>query len=386
MYPNLYYLVQDLLGVKLNALKLVNSFGFFVALAFIASGYVLYAELKRKEGLGEFVPMEETFVEGAPASMGDLITAFIFGFLFGFKIIGAFVIENAMENPQAFILSLEGSMGAGILVGGIMTFLKWKEKDKVKLAHPVTKQYLVWPHDRVGDIVLQAALWGFLGAKIFHNLENLNDFTKDPIGSLISFSGLTFYGGLIVATIAIIFYVRKFKIRVINFADAMAPTMLFAYAAGRIGCHISGDGDWGIVNLNPKPFTWLPDWMWAYQYPHNVVNEGVAIPGCVGNYCNQLPLPVYPTTFYEIIAIFILFGIMWLFRKKITQPGILTGMYLVFAGTERILIEKIRVNNRIHSLPFEPTQAELISSCLILSGIVFLVFSKKWFPKVNPNA
>ena len=132
MYPNLYYLVQDLLGVKLNALKLVNSFGFFVALAFIASGYVLYAELKRKEDLGEFVPMEETFVEGAPASMGDLITAFIFGFLFGFKIIGAFVIENAMENPQAFILSLEGSIGAGILVGGIMTFLKWKEKDKVK--------------------------------------------------------------------------------------------------------------------------------------------------------------------------------------------------------------------------------------------------------------
>jgi prolipoprotein diacylglyceryltransferase len=77
---------------------------------------------------------------------------------------------------------------------------------------------------------------------------------------------------------------------------------------------------------------------------------------------------------------------MWLFRKKITQPGILTGMYLVFAGTERLLIEKIRVNNRIHSLPFEPTQAELISSCLILSGIVVLVFSKKWFPKVNPNA
>jgi prolipoprotein diacylglyceryltransferase len=86
-----------------------------------------------------------------------------------------------------------------------------------------------------------------------------------------------------VATIAIIFYVRKFKIRVIHFADAMAPTMLFAYAAGRIGCHISGDGDWGIVNLNPKPFAWLPDWMWAYQYPHNVVNEGVAIQGCVGN-------------------------------------------------------------------------------------------------------
>ena len=57
-----------------------------------------------------------------------------------------------------------------------MLYLKWKEKEKVKLAAPETKKYMVWPHDRVGDIVLQAALWGFLGAKIFHNLENLDDF------------------------------------------------------------------------------------------------------------------------------------------------------------------------------------------------------------------
>jgi prolipoprotein diacylglyceryltransferase len=146
---------------------------------------------------------------------------------------------------------------------------------------------------------------------------------------------------------------------------------------------MSGDGDWGIRNFRPKPFSWLPDWMWAYKYPNNVVNEGVNIPGCIGNYCNQLPVPVFPTTFYEIIATFILFGIMWTFRKKITQPGILTGMYLIFAGFERFFIEKIRVNNRIHSLPFEPTQAELISIILILTGIVFLVFSKKWFPKTT---
>ena len=385
MYPNLYYLIEDLLGLKLNALKLINSFGFFVALAFVASGYVLYKELKRKEALGEFISIEESFTEGAPATITELITSFIFGFLFGFKIIGAFVIENALNNTQSFILSLQGSWAAGFFVALIMTYLKWREKDKVKLDKVVNKTYSVWPHDRVGDIVLQAALWGFIGAKIFHNLENLDDFAKDPFGSLISFSGLTFYGGLIIATIAIIIYVRRFKIRVIHFADAMAPTMLFAYAAGRIGCHISGDGDWGIPNFSPKPFSWLPDWMWAYTYPHNVVNEGVAIPGCLGNYCNQLPVPVYPTTFYEVVGTFILFGIMWMIRKRITQPGILTGIYLIFAGSERFLIEKIRVNNRIHSLPFEPTQAELISTFLILGGIIFLLFSKKWFPKTITN-
>ena len=381
MYPNLYYLIDDFFGVKLNGLRLVNSFGFFVAIAFVASGFVLYNELKRKESLGEFTPTEESIIVGAPASMSELLTSFFFGFLFGYKIIGAFTIADALNNTQAFILSLQGNIGAGILVGAIMVYLKWKEKDKDKLAKPETRKLLLWPHDRVGDIVLQAALWGFLGAKIFHNLENLEELMLDPWGSLISFSGLTFYGGLILATIAIIIFIRKYNMRVIHFADAMAPTMLFAYAAGRIGCHISGDGDWGIVNSAPNPFAWLPDWMWSYQYPHNVVNAGVSIPGCVGNYCNQLPEGVYPTTFYEVIIMFILFLIVWMVRKKITQPGIITGIYFIFAGGERFFIEKIRVNNKYTFLPFQPTQAELISVILIILGIVFLVKSKSWFPK-----
>lgn len=381
MYPNLYFLLREVFGIQIKALQLVNTFGFFVALAFVGSGFVLYSELKRKEALGEFVSMDETILVGAPATMMDMLTSALFGFLFGYKIVGAILIENALAYPQAFILSLEGHFGAGLIAAVVLGFLKWREKDKEKLAKPETRKYTVWPHDRVGDIVLQAALWGFIGAKIFHNLENLSDFAKDPIGALISFSGLTFFGGLIVATIAIIIYIRKFNMRVIHFADAMAPTMLFAYAAGRIGCHLSGDGDWGIVNLHPKPFSWLPDWAWAYQYPHNVVNEGVRIAGCFGNYCNELPLPVYPTTFFEIISMFALFLIMWSFRKKVTQPGILTGIYLVFAGGERFLIEKIRVNNKYDFLPFQPTQAELIAVILILLGIVFLFKSKTWFPK-----
>ena len=125
MYPNLYYLVDDLFGVKLNGLKLINSFGFFVAIAFVASGYVLYLELKRKEVLGEFTPKEEKIVIGAPASMSDLITNFIFGYLFGYKIVGAFTIENALNNTQSFILSLDGNVLAGLLVGALMVFLKF---------------------------------------------------------------------------------------------------------------------------------------------------------------------------------------------------------------------------------------------------------------------
>ena len=190
MYPNLYFLIRDIFGVQLSGLQLVNTFGFFVALAFVGSGFVLYSELKRKEKLGEFIAIEEEITLGLPATWGELATSLVFGFLFGYKLVGAFLIEDALSNPQLFILSTQGSVGAGILVAAIMTYLKWREKDKVKLAVPEKKKFLIWPHDRVGDIVLQAALWGFIGAKIFHNLENLKDFAKDPWGSLIAFSGL----------------------------------------------------------------------------------------------------------------------------------------------------------------------------------------------------
>lgn len=379
MYPNLYYVFQDLFGIELSGLKLVNSFGFFVALAFIICAWVLTLELRRKQQLGLFVHTEETITIGAPASFSELLINFVVGFIFGYKIVGAFTIADALNDPQSFILSAKGNLPVGLLVGLAFAALKWWEKNKQKLAKPETRTIRIWPQDRVGDIVIYAAGFGFLGAKIFHNLENWNDFAKDPIGSLISFSGLTFYGGLICAGIAIILYARKRKISVVHLCDAMAPTMMLAYSLGRIGCQVSGDGDWGIVNLHPKPFSWLPDWMWAYTYPHNVVGEGVPIPGCVGQYCNQLPAPVYPTALYEIIGCFILFLVLWMLRKRIKVPGRIFGLYLVLNGIERFFIEQIRVNTKYEALPFQPTQAELIALLLVVAGTVLMIRSEKWF-------
>ncbi|MCA6449024.1 MAG: prolipoprotein diacylglyceryl transferase [Chitinophagaceae bacterium] len=381
MYPNLYYAFKDLFGIELSGLKLVNSFGFFVALSFIICAWVLTLELRRKQQQGLFIHTEETLTIGAPASISELLINFLIGFIFGYKIIGAFTIPDALGDPQAFILSAKGSLPVGLLVGLLFAGMKWWEKNKQKLAKPEKRTIRIWPQDRVGDIVIYAAAFGFLGAKIFHNLENWNDFVADPVGSLVSFSGLTFYGGLICAGIAIILYARKKKISVVHLCDAMAPTMMLAYGLGRIGCQVSGDGDWGIVNLNPKPFSWLPDWMWAYTYPHNVVGEGVPIPGCTGPYCNQLPAPVYPTALYEIIACLILFAVLWFLRKRIKVPGRIFGLYLALNGLERFFIEKIRVNTKYEQLPFQPTQAELISLVLVIAGVVLMVRSEKWFSK-----
>ncbi|TAF48890.1 MAG: diacylglyceryl transferase, partial [Sphingobacteriia bacterium] len=282
MYPNLFYLVKDLLGFELSGLKLINSFGFFVALSFLLSAWVLTLELRRKQAEGWFQSTEEKITIGAPAGLGELVINGLLGFVFGYKIIGAFLVPTALDDPQSFILSSQGSFLAGMLMALAFGALKWWEKQKTILKTPETRILRIWPQDRVGDIVIYAAVFGFLGAKVFHNLENWKEFTQDPIGSLIAFSGLTFYGGLICAGAAIIWYARRHKIPLLPFADAFAPTMMFAYAFGRVGCQISGDGDWGIVNNSHKPFSWLPDWAWSYTYPHNVLEAGVPIPGCTG--------------------------------------------------------------------------------------------------------
>lgn len=368
MYPNLYFVFKDIFGIDLPGLKLINSFGFFVALAFILAAWVLTMELKRKQQQGLFIYTEESIVIGAPAGFRELFLNFGMGFIFGYKIIGAFLVPDALNDPQAFILSAKGSVPVGLLVGLLFGGLKWWEKNRQKLDKPETRTIRIWPHDRVGDMVIYAALFGFIGAKIFNSLETWNDFIKDPVGSLISFSGLTFYGGLICAGAAIILYARKHKIGIWHLCDAMAPALMLAYAVGRIGCHVSGDGDWGIVNTYAKPFSWLPDWMWAYRYPHNVIGEGIPISGCTGPYCNQLASPVFPTAFYEMTACLLLFAILWLIRKKLKAPGQLFGIYLVFNGVERFLVETIRVNTRYLFLPFHPTQAEIISPLLVISG------------------
>ena len=307
----------------------------------------------------------------------------------------------------------------GILFGIIAAGYKFYEANKLKLEKPEERTIRLWPHDRVGDIVVYAALFGFLGAKIFHNLENWDEFTKDPIGSLISFSGLTFYGGLICAAIAISYFAKKNQIPFFHLADAVAPALMIAYAVGRVGCQVSGDGDWGIVNsafitdetghlvlakgiqfndallqnhafymkefknladvhhITVQPVSWLPQWLFGYTYPHNVINEGVPMLNCKGDYCNALPLAVFPTPFYETVVSTIFFFILFSIRKSIKTAGTMFGIYLMLNGFERFWIEKIRVNTVYNIAGFHPTQAEIISTLLFIVGLIIVIVSRR---------
>jgi phosphatidylglycerol---prolipoprotein diacylglyceryl transferase len=420
MYPNLYYLCKDLFGWNLPALKIINTFGFCVAISFLGAAWLLIKELKRKQALGDFTYKEVTITAGEPAKISELIINFVLGYLLGYKILGVFIIKGALNDPQEFIFSSQGSLAAGILLGLFFAGLKWWEKNKKKLPAPEKRIIRIWPSDRVGDMTLIAAIFGFAGAKIFDNLENWDRFIQDPIGNLFSPSGLTFYGGLIVASLALWYYFRKNQISFIKIADAAAPALMFAYGWGRVGCQVAGDGDWGIINsafvsdanggvqlantpdaftrtvaenggfyipqfgslnvphASVKPFLDLPNWLFAYSYPHNVNNEGVPLFGCTWDYyCNHLPLPVFPTPLYEIVVCLILFGILWSVRKKFTIPGRMFAVYLIMNGVERFLIEHIRVNTQYHFLGLNPTQAEIISLGLIIAGIFLYWYAPK---------
>ena len=428
MYPNLYYFFKDVFGIDFRPLMVVNTFGLFVAFAFIAGAWLLMKELKRKEKLGYFTYTEKKIIVGKPASTSELMVNFFIGFLFGYKILGVFLSSEALSDPQSYIFSSQGNWLAGIALGVLFAYLKWKDKNKTKLAKPEEKKIRIWPSDRLSDIVVIAAIAGFGGAKIFDNLENWDTFIQDPVGNLFSASGLTFYGGLIMAIVCLWIYFRKNKMPFVNVADAAAPALMMAYGVGRMGCQVSGDGDWGIINSayvsNPdgtvklassqefaaaadtyrnvtEQFgiigemqhtafatpSWLPDWMVAYTFPHNVNKEGIPLANCTWNdFCNYLPMPVFPTSFYEIImCCLILFPILWYFRKKLRTPGKLFALYLILNGIERFLIEKIRVNTKYDIFGWQPSQAELISMGMIIVGVIMMIFAKKWFIKTTPE-
>ena len=378
MYPTISDLIHDLFGIYIPLP--IQSFGFFVAIAFLLASWLLTKELKRKEEEGLLVPTTRKTLRGAKATSIELTFAGVIGFIMGFKILDiALNYADFVQNPQLFILSFKGNVLGGLLGAAAGVYIKWSEKNKEKADKPYWHNEVVHPHQHVGNITLIAAFAGLIGAKIFHNLENPAEFIADPIGALLSFSGLTMYGGLICGGIAVVWYARKNNIKIPHLIDAVAPSLMLAYGVGRIGCHVSGDGDWGQVNTSPKPdwLDFLPDWMWAFDYPHNVIREGVPIPDCLGTHCFVLPEPVWPTPFYEAVVSIILFGLLWGLRKKIRIPGMLFSIYLVLNGVERFFIEKIRVNEVYNIFGFQPTQAEIISVGLVILGVVGMVYFRK---------
>jgi len=375
MYPTLYHALLDLTGLDLPFLRFLNSFGFFVALAFIFASWTLSLELRRKEKNGVLKASLKKVITGLPATPLELISQGLIGFVLGWK--GLYLLTNlaaVTAAPQAFLLSMQGNVIGGLALGALLAWLRWRAKDKARLAEPKTEEVAMLPSEHASNITLTAALWGLIGAKLFHWLENPDEFVafiKNP-GSDGVFSGLTMYGGLIVAGAMVIRYFVKHGIPAWHGADAAAPGVMLAYAVGRIGCQVSGDGDWGIVHNSPAP-GWMPHWLWSYTYPNNVNGVGVPITEgtCFEGYCTVLPEPVYPTPLYETMICLAFFGVLWSLRKRVKPAGIIFFTFLLLNGIERFFIEKIRVNVELAG---QWTQAEIIAVLLVLAGAAGIVW------------
>jgi len=398
MYPNLYFAFLDLLGWDLPALKLINSFGFFVALAFLAAHALLKRELRRMSAEGHFSNQTTHIEVGHGPQAFDLGLQALMGFILGWKVI--YLVVNAGNLfqggglPQAHLFSTEGNVAWGILGAVALTAWRWWEVRRDQLSEPKKVEHVIRPEDLVGGITMAAAVGGIAGAKFFHLLEypdELVAFLRQP--SLNAFlGGLTIYGGLILGGLAVYFFARKNKMNFLRLADATAPGLLLAYGIGRMGCQISGDGDWGIPNPNPKPgwLSWAPDWVWSYAYPNNVnAVYGPRSAGYTGKlidpsahpwpafegYGTYLDPAVFPTPIYETTAAVLGFLLLWAMRTRWKRAGQLFAAYLMFNGMERFWVEKIRVNATFEWLGMTMTQAELISVCTFLGGVALWVWT-----------
>lgn len=213
-------------------------------------------------------------------------------------------------------------LGIGFLVAGWMVATRLKELGRrVDLAY---------------EMVFAALVGGIVGAKLWYLAENG--------GPLLSGTGLTFYGGLIGGALAVCAWAAYRRELDLTLADAVAPSLAAAYAIGRIGCQLAGDGDYGS------------DWdgPWAMAYPNGTVPTDV---------------PVHPTPIYELLAMGAFALLLWRWRDR-WRPGTLTAIYLIGAGLERFLVEFVRRNQEVL---VGLTQPQLVSLAMIAAGAAWLI-------------
>jgi phosphatidylglycerol:prolipoprotein diacylglycerol transferase len=195
------------------------------------------------------------------------------------------------------------------------------------------------PSDWAYEMVFAALVGGLVGARVNYLIQNWDDVSDDLFGNIFSGSGLVFFGGLVGGALGVILWARWRRWLTWQMADGAAVPIAIGYAVGRVGCQLSGDGDYGIESDLP----------WAMAYPEGTV---------------PTTEEVHPTPVYETVAIGIGALVLWHLRDRFA-PGVLFGLYLILAGGERFLVEFIRRNDSVVAGLTEP---QLISLVLLALG------------------
>jgi phosphatidylglycerol---prolipoprotein diacylglyceryl transferase len=203
------------------------------------------------------------------------------------------------------------------------------------------------PVDWAYEIVFAALLGGVIGARGYYLIQNYSTVEHDLLGSVFSGSGLVWYGGAIGGAIGVLAWMRWRHAMELRMFDMCATALALGYAIGRIGCQVSGDGDYGIRSSLP----------WAMGYPHGTVPTP---PG----------VRVQPTPIYETVAMCLLAYLLWQLRDRV-RPGVVFALYLVLSGLERLLVEFIRRNAEVWA---GLTAPQLESIVLMLVGLAWLAW------------
>lgn len=199
--------------------------------------------------------------------------------------------------------------------------------------------------------VLWGILSGLIGARVWYVINNWSTFLKDPVGELFAGAGFIFYGGFFTAATVLIILSRRDKIPLHTFLDSLGPTLAIGYGIGRLGCQLSGDGDYGVPTNS----------IFGMAYPEGVVPTP---PGVMA----------YPTPLYESIMAFAIAGILLKFEKggrMFNAPYARFGLYLVLISFERFIIEFFRRNPHLFGTIF--SQAQFFSLALVILGTTLIL-------------
>jgi phosphatidylglycerol---prolipoprotein diacylglyceryl transferase len=214
------------------------------------------------------------------------------------------------------------------------------------LAHRRLKE-LGKPPEWASEMVLVAIAGGLVGARGYYLIQNHADLS---LGNILGGAGLIWYGGLLGGTVAMLLWARWRGFMSFALLDIAGPGLALGYAIGRIGCQVSGDGDYGKAWDGP----------WAMGYPNGEVPTD---PG----------VSVHPTPIYETLSMGLFAWALWQLRDRV-RPGVLFGTYLVGAGIERFLVEFLRRNNDV---ALGLTAAQLTSVGLFVAGTVWLLVTRR---------
>lgn len=212
-------------------------------------------------------------------------------------------------------------------------------------------------------LALIAVPGGVVGARLLFVIEEWRRLVADPLGVLFSTGGLSWYGGLFLATFLMYLYLRHHGIGFLVFGDAAGPGALLGRGIGRLGCHLSGDGDYGLPTTLP----------WGTDYSRGVYPPSAALarhPELTQRFPGGVApdnLPMHPTGVYEFLLCALLFVLIWKYRSRLVVDGQTFMLFFVAIGVVRFGLEFIALTRPI---AIGLTEAQLISLGLIVIGAI----------------